>query len=329
MKDAIAAIKAAKRIVVIQAENPDGDSLASALALEELLSEAGKQVSLYCFVEIPKYLRYLDGWDRVSSDLPAQFDLSIVVDASTRSLMERTMQGAALKALSARACIVIDHHSNGVDLPLKTINVLDDTAIAAGEIVAKLAQEASWQITPAAAQFIAAAVLSDSLGLTSSKTSANSIDLLADMVRAGANLTELDEKRRALNRKSLDIFHYKGQLFERVELRLDGRLAVVVIPWEEIQRYSDAYNPSMLIIDEMRLIEGVAIAAAIKSYPDGKVTVKLRANAEGQFLHELAEHFGGGGHPFAAGFKVFHTTVEAVINELAAETAKRLDENHG
>ena len=56
-KDSIAAITAATTIVVIQAENPDGDSLGSALALEEILGDQKKGVLLYCPVEIPKYLR--------------------------------------------------------------------------------------------------------------------------------------------------------------------------------------------------------------------------------------------------------------------------------
>ena len=36
----------ATNIVIIQAENPDGDSVGSALALEEILSDIGKSVSL-------------------------------------------------------------------------------------------------------------------------------------------------------------------------------------------------------------------------------------------------------------------------------------------
>ena len=56
-------IKDKQSICVIQAENPDGDSLGSALALESALSD--KEVSLYCPVEIPKYMRYSEGWSRV------------------------------------------------------------------------------------------------------------------------------------------------------------------------------------------------------------------------------------------------------------------------
>ena len=49
-------VKDKGRICVIQAENPDGDSLGSAVALDYILSD--KEISLYCPVDVPKYLRY-------------------------------------------------------------------------------------------------------------------------------------------------------------------------------------------------------------------------------------------------------------------------------
>ena len=51
-----AAVEHAERIVVIQADNPDADSLGSALALEHILGDMGKKVALYCGVNIPDYL---------------------------------------------------------------------------------------------------------------------------------------------------------------------------------------------------------------------------------------------------------------------------------
>src|SRR5688572_3733202 len=73
-------LDAARRVVVLQADNPDGDSLGSALALEQILGDMGKEPVLYCGVDIPAYLRYLQGWDRVVKDLPSQFDAAIIVD---------------------------------------------------------------------------------------------------------------------------------------------------------------------------------------------------------------------------------------------------------
>ena len=79
----------AQKIVIIQADNPDADSLGSSLPLEHILGDLGKSVYLYCGVDIPGYLRYVDGWDRVLSELPSTFDLSIIVDASTYILFDQ------------------------------------------------------------------------------------------------------------------------------------------------------------------------------------------------------------------------------------------------
>ena len=87
-----AVLAAAKHVVIVQADNPDADSLGSALALEEILGEMGKQTTLYCGVDMPGYLHYLAGWDRVEKDLPKQFDASIIVDASTMTLLEKLEQ---------------------------------------------------------------------------------------------------------------------------------------------------------------------------------------------------------------------------------------------
>ena len=57
-------------------------------------------------------------------------------------------------------------------------------------------------------------------------------------------------------KKSPEILGYKGRLLQRVEYFLNGQLAVVHVPWEEIEEFSDAYNPGALVIDEMRLVEG-------------------------------------------------------------------------
>jgi nanoRNase/pAp phosphatase (c-di-AMP/oligoRNAs hydrolase) len=46
-----------KRIIILQADNPDGDSLASSLALEQILHELGKEPLLYCGVDLPQHHR--------------------------------------------------------------------------------------------------------------------------------------------------------------------------------------------------------------------------------------------------------------------------------
>ena len=59
-------LKDKEKICIIQAENPDGDSLGSAIALDYLLD--GKDVSLYCPIDVPKYLHYFSDWSRVTNE---------------------------------------------------------------------------------------------------------------------------------------------------------------------------------------------------------------------------------------------------------------------
>jgi phosphoesterase RecJ-like protein len=124
-------------------------------------------------------------------------------------------------------------------------------------------------------------------------------------------------------KKPAEILEYKGRLLERIEYFLDGKLALIHIPWEEIQQYSDLYNPSVLVLDEMRLVEGVEIGVAIKTYPDGKLTGKLRANTP--IAEQVAGFFGGGGHPYASGFRVYED-YDKIVKELIDATDKALNE---
>jgi phosphoesterase RecJ-like protein len=114
-------------------------------------------------------------------------------------------------------------------------------------------------------------------------------------------------------KKSQRILAYKAKLIERVEYHLDGKLATVHIGWDDIQEYSDEYNPNVLILEEMRLVEGVEVAVAIKTYPDGKLTGKIRTSKP--VAERVAGFFGGGGHKYAAGFRVYEN-YEQILKEL-------------
>ncbi len=324
-KTAAEALNTAKHVLIIQADNPDADSLASALALEEILGELGKTTSLYCGVDIPKYLAYIPGYDRVSNELPNNFDVSIIVDCSTITLLEKLVQNNQLGALKSRPCIVFDHHSSTVDLPFEYEPAIDQNAVSTGELLFEVATENKWKLTRSACDLLACSILADSLGLTTENVTAKSVFTLAKLVESGVNLAELDDRRRAAMSKPLEIIAYKAKLLERIEYFIDNQLAIVSIPWKEIETYSPLYNPGVLALEELRFAEGVKISVAIKSYPDGKITGKLRCNFGSTIAGDLAAKFGGGGHPGAAGFKVFGWKLDELQKELIAEAAKLLE----
>ena len=309
-------IATAQHIVIVQADNPDGDSLGSALALEQILGDMGKQPYLYCGADIPSYLRNLPGWDRVSKELPPKFDLSIIVDTSAGSLLEnltKTGQGMWLKA---KPCIVIDHHNVEATISFASV-VCNHPAVATGEVIYELAQQLQWPLNIEADNAILTAIMADSLGLMTPATSSRSIHIVAELVEAGVNIPVLEEKRRQMMRKSIELTRYKGELLQRIEYFADDRIATITIPWDEIQEYSPQYNPSMLVMEDMRLTTNTRIAISFKQYSDGHITAKIRANFGTPIAGKLAEHFGGGGHEYSSGFKM--STNGRPFNEIKSE----------
>ena len=141
-------------------------------------------------------------------------------------------------------------------------------------------------------------------------------EIAAELTRLGANVSVLEDRRREFMKKSPRILDYKADLIKRIEYSLDGELATVHIPWDDIREYSDEYNPNVLILEEMRLVEGVKVAVAVKTYPDGKVTGKIRCDSSAPIAEKVAGYFGGGGHPYAAGFRTYDTTYEEILREL-------------
>lgn len=313
-----------KKVVVLQPENPDGDSVASALALEEILGDAGKAVTIYSYVHIPEYLRYITGQDRITDEFPNEFDLTIIVDTVSGSLLENTLSGDRLNSISKKPVLVLDCHPVENDIPLEHAEFYkgEGDVVATGEIVYQLAQKEGWQINQTAATRIVEAILADTLGMTTEAVNGQTLRIVADMLDAGAKMSDIDSRRREIMQKSPELVTYKGKLLQRIEYLLDGKLAYIHIPWEEIEQFSPHYNPSMLALEELRNTSGVELSIAIKQYPDGKLTGKIRANKP--FAGELAAHFGGGGHAYASGFKVTDWQLDDLKKEIIKKTRELL-----
>jgi len=318
-------ISDAKRIVVVQSEIPDGDSLGSSLALEEILGDMGKEVSLFCPSELPEYIHYIQGWDRVTTEFDTSVDLAIIVDTSSETLLSRVLETPGARSFfETHPVVVIDHHATESTLSFDHIMVAD-TAVATSQVIFDFADSQNWTINSQAAENMLASILSDSLGMTTQNVNADTYRVASELAKRGASPAVIEERRREFMKKAPEILAYKGELLTRIEYAAGGRLAMVHIPWEEIRQYSSKYNPSVLVLDEMRLVTGVELAVAIKTYRNGRVTGKLRGNLP--IAEDVAAHFGGGGHVYAAGFRA-HDEYDTIVSELIKATEQASDAYH-
>jgi phosphoesterase RecJ-like protein len=298
-------IDKANKIVIVQADNPDADSLGSALALEHILGDLGKETYLYCGVDMPGYLRYMAGWDRIQAGLPAQFDASVIVDASTMTLLEKLTNSGQQGWLAGKPCVILDHHE-AVDntVPFATVMINDHKRASTGELIFLLAKHLKWPLSRDAQGFLMTSILGDTQGLSNQLASAETYRVMAEFVDNGVDRPALEEQRREYSKMPPTIYKYKADLIKRTEFTSDDRIASVVINQEEINQYSPLYNPGPLIQGDMLQTAGVEVAIVFKSYADGKVTGAIRCNPKSPIAADLAKHLGGGGHAFASGFKV-------------------------
>ena len=319
-------IKGKKSICIIQAENPDGDSLGSAIALNYLLNDI--EVSLYCPVDIPRYLHYFPDWSRVTNEFDFRADGYNIVDTAASILLSKLTDDAAIRnRLYTAPVLVIDHHETADDLDFTHESIIE-VKPACAELIYEIAVANKTNIEKPVAEAIMQGIESDTLGLTSMAVTARTFEIMAELTQLGANVAELEEMCREYMKKSPRILDYKADLIKRIDYSLDGSLATVLIPWEDIQEYSEEYNPNVLILEELRLVEGVKVAVAIKTYPDGKVTGKIRSTPSAPIAEKIAGYFGGGGHEYASGFRTYDTNYDEVVADLVRIVPELLAEEN-
>ena len=172
-----------KTICIIQAENPDGDSLGSAIALDYLLAD--KDVSLYCPVDIPKYLRYVDDWSRVTNEFDYQADGYIIVDTAAKVLLSKLLDDSAIRnRLYNAPVLVIDHHETEDDIDFPHESIIEAKP-ACAELIYEIATKQGLGITKPAAEAIMQGIMSDTLGLTSTSVAARTFEICAELTRLG------------------------------------------------------------------------------------------------------------------------------------------------
>jgi phosphoesterase RecJ-like protein len=317
-------VEQSHHILVLQPEKPDTDSLASSLVLEHLLGDLGKEVMMYCQDEIPEYLKGLAGSDRVSDVFPTNFDLTILVDAGGPTMLSRTIPKYGAK-LAAKPFVIIDHHSTREPMPFTTIDIIDARCGATTELLVKIARQLDWKLSTEAAELVTVGIMADTLNLSTPTTTADTVETVAQMVRRGVSLYALRRRYEMTTALDAELVALKGQLMQRIEYYHHGKIALLVVTPDELSRYMERHDPSDLVINsEMRATKGVEVAVVIRNY-GLKIKISMRANLD--IAAKAASHFGGGGHPQAAGIKIEGRPVDEVKDELVAVLTKLIEEH--
>lgn len=322
VEKALALIEPARRIVLIAHEHPDGDCIGSALGLAHILRQMGKECVPACADPAPRNLSFLPGVETLRQTLDDEhFDLVIALDAGELRRFGPLYEQK--RAFFDHALILnIDHHisSDGCG----QVNIVDTAAAATAELLVVFQQQAGLPLNREAAICLLTGIITDTSSFQFTNTTPRTFECAAQLMRVGAIPEHIIQPiYRAM---PLAQVRFQSLILADTRTSCEGRLA-----WSTATQATLAASGALPEMDEnistrLHDIEGVQIAAFLKSYGDPTITrLSLRASAPHNAA-EICQRISnglGGGHARAAG-ATFSLPIDEATRYVVAELEKEL-----
>jgi phosphoesterase RecJ-like protein len=325
---AIAALRPAKRILLTMHRGPDGDALASALALAAALRELGREVTVYNPDELPYNFRFLSGADQVVRTVPpdAIFDATVATDSGSAERLGPEIPGPDRRGVF----INLDHHIT--TQPFGDVNYVDPHAAAVGVLVYKIIHGLGHKLSRASAECIYASILADTGCFKYSSTDPECLRIAAEMLEAGVDPWEMT--MRVYEQQPLARLKLLADVLGTLSVAPGGKLATITITNAMLARTGTHLDLTDGFINYARAIDGVEVAVSLRepsqfgevsANPAWRVSFRSRGKVN---VAAIAQRFGGGGHRNAAGCTMQGDEAQ-VRAQLTAEIERALAPENG
>jgi len=298
------AIMAASRLTMICHENPDADTLGSALALRIAGERLGKAVEVVAADPVPPSLAHLPHAGEVHARPQLEPDTVVVLDGP----LSRT-GAVALECREwlERARIVnIDHHVSN-DGSEAAVSWVDASAAATCEMVALLIPQLGVEIDEAIATVLTAGIVQDTHTFAHPNATPRTLRVTADLVEAGAPLSAIH--RAIYADKPFSTLALWGRILAGAVERASGRIVHASMTLAMLTETGAPAVASEGFIDLLASTKAGDITVLFKESERSVVRVSVRTSARADAV-AITEAFGGGGHARAAG-----CTIDAPLRE--------------
>lgn len=308
-------IEAKRRFAITSHIRPDGDSLGSSLGLYWLLRALDKEVEVIMRDPVPHSYRQLPGANevRVTPAVEPSYHAVFVIECS-----DITRPG--LIDLEKQLVVNIDHHSTTA--LFGSINWIDSTASAVGEMIYNLCKATGVRVTKEIAECVYTALITDTGSFHYSNTTERTFKVASELVRTGVKPAKTAEAVFASYPWSR--IQLMGAVLSTARRDESGRVACMRQTLE-MQRQAHASDEDADGFVNYPLTVGeVEAVAMLKECEAGTYRTSLRSKGDVN-VAKVAEKFGGGGHRNAAGctLKGSWEEAETVIIALLQEAVQR------
>jgi phosphoesterase RecJ-like protein len=322
-----------KRVLITCHIKPDGDGLGCLIAMHRAMVRLGADSVMYLAdsAAIAPEFRWLKGLEEaVVGQAPA--------DSATRTLVtvdcgnaERIGNDELVKA--APRIINIDHHAD--NSRFGELNLVIEDASSTAEILYFILLKLGVEITAVIGEALYTGILVDSGRFQYASASATTFRVAADLINGGVDHTAIF--RRVYETVPLAKSRLLCRLLTNMTIACDGRLAIGVLDRSDFEVAGAGDGLTEGLVDNLRAINGVQVAALVYSRPAGSVEpgrkdpeqtyfrVSLRSASEELDVQKIAKAKGGGGHRQAAGYTTEGETVKEIIAYLTESVFRTLE----
>ena len=299
--------------LVFMHENPDSDTIGSALALVLTLRSVGKRAYMACCDKIPQSLMFLTDGERCFGieDLPGDFTPKFLISVDIAS----PNQLGKYHYLAAKIDLALDHHSCHDDLAC--YRFVDSGAGACAEIIYRVINRMiQGKIPEKTASLLYAALAADTGGFRYANTAPYTHKIAAKLIECGANHFQIC--RNLFEMKSKTALAAEAFAMENVKYLCGGKISYVRITEADKERCGFEDEDTYDVINVIRRVEGVKVAILARERTPGVYKISTRSTGDID-MAKICAMFGGGGHAGAAGCSVAEGDVDETVDKIIKE----------
>ena len=292
-------LRTKQRFVVMSHFRPDGDALGCTLAMGLCLQQLGKDVTMWNEDGCLEKFTFLPGSENVSqpSAEPQSFDVALVLDTAVKDRVGKCLASVA----HADVWVNIDHHISNPRFG--DLNYIDSTSPATGQILFELFRQCGLPLTYGMADNLYVAISTDTGSFQYPNTTARTYEIGAVLVKLGVKVGDLSQRiYESYPRRRIELLK---SLLNNLSFTSNDRVASFSLTQEVSKGLGVLPEDNEGLIDTIRAVQGVVVAAFFEELEDGRVRVSLRSkDAKLTDVCKVAQTFGGGGHTLAAGIRM-------------------------
>lgn len=273
---------------------PDGDGVGSSLGLCWLLRSLGKDAEVIVCGDVPGAYRTLPGADEIRDvkSIDNEYDAVFIIECSD-------LDRPGISGLDREFTVNIDHHATSEHFG--TINWIDSTASAVGEMIYNLCKAIGGRITKDIAECVYMALVTDTGSFHFPNTSDRTLKVASELIKAGARPAKIGEA--VYNNYPWSRIELMRQVLETVRRDESGRVAMMrqTQAMHDIAGAVDGDNNGFVNIP--LAARDVVAVVYMREVGENQFRASLRSKGDIN-VAKVAEKFGGGGHKNASGLSI-------------------------